>query len=195
MKLPAPVAAAMTTAINQYLTLDEEVGPHLERLYGRLVRIELDAVDTGFYLLFHRDRIEVLEDFAGEADVVIRGAPFSMLSVASGRADVSSSGVVIEGDIALAEKVSQLMQRVDIDWEEHISRITGDAVAHQMGNFARGFAGFFSRTQSRMQTNTADYLRDETTHLPHDWEVEEFCNDVDDLRDRVDALILKQSKQ
>ena len=42
-----------------------------------------------------------------------------------------------------------------------------------------------------MQSNTADYLRDETNHLPHDWELETFSNDVDDLRDRVEQLARK----
>ena len=39
-----------------------------------------------------------------------------------------------------------------------------------------------------MQDNTANYLRDETEHLPHSWELDEFVEQVDDLRDRVDLL-------
>ena len=195
MKLPAPLAMAITAGFNQYLALDEEAVPSLEPLYGRLIKVELTAINTGFYLLFHRDRVEVLEEFAADADVVIRGAPFSMISLAMKHSDLASSGVEIEGDVELAERFNRIMQRVDIDWEEHLSRVTGDAIAHQLGNVARGLRGFVDRTQSRLQSNTADYLRDESTQLPHDWGIEEFCNEVDDLRDRVDALSARMTNR
>ncbi|MEM7256116.1 MAG: SCP2 sterol-binding domain-containing protein [Pseudomonadota bacterium] len=195
MKLPAPLAMAITAGFNQYLALDSEAAPKLERLYGKLINIELTAVNIGFYLLFHRDRIEVLEAFDGPADVTIRGAPFSMISLANGHSELASAGVTIEGDVELAERFSRVMRQVDIDWEEHLSRLTGDAVAHQLGNVARGIAGFVDRTRLRMQSNTADYLRDETGQLPYDWEVEDFCNEVDDLRDRVEALAARISSR
>lgn len=195
MKLPAPLAIAITAGFNRYLALDEESSQRLGRLYGKLIKIELTGIDLGFYLLFQRDRVEVLEEFSGEADTVIRGAPFSMIALANGHTDVTSSGISIDGDAGLAETFSRAMRQVDIDWEEHLSRLVGDAAAHQLGNVARGITGFFDRTRSRMQSNTADYLRDETIYLPHDWEVEEFCNEVDDLRDRVDALSAKFSSR
>lgn len=195
MKLPVPLVIAMNSSINRYLALDNEVALKLERLYGKLIGVKLDVVGIDFFVLFHRNRIEVLEEFAGDADVIIRGTPLSLLALANGRSELSSSGVVVTGDILLAENFSRLLKQVDIDWEEHLSGITGDAVAHQMGNFARGIADFFKRTQSRMEDNTADYLRDESMYLPHDWEVEEFCNEVDDLRDRVEALSEKYLKR
>jgi ubiquinone biosynthesis protein UbiJ len=193
MKLPAPLAMAMTAGFNQYLSLDNETAPRLERLDGRLVRFDLTGLNLDFYLLFQRDRVEILEAFAGVPDTTIRGGPLSMLALANGRTDIAASGVSIEGDVELAQHVSHVMRQVDIDWEEHFSRITGDAVAHQLGNVARGVGSFFERTHFRMQTNTADYLRDESLYLPHDWEIEEFCNEVDDLRDRVEALSAKIS--
>lgn len=195
MKLPAPLAIAITAGFNRYLALDEELAPRLQRLYGKLIKIELNGTGLEFYLLFHRDRVEILEEFDDVADTIIRGAPFSMVALASGQSDLSASGISIEGDVELAEKFSRVMRQVDIDWEEHFSRLTGDAIAHQMGNIARGITGFFDRTRTRTQSNVADYLRDETNHLPHDWEIDDFCNEVDDLRDRVAALSAKISSR
>ncbi len=167
--------------------------PKLERFYGKLIKIEITGVNVHLYVLFHRDRVEVIEDFAGDADAVIRGAPFSMIALANGHSDIASAGVSIQGDVELAERFNRVLRQVDIDWEEHLSKITGDAIAYQLGNFARGITGYFDRTRTRMRDNSGDYLRDETTQVPHDWEVEAFCHQVDDLRDRVDALAEKLS--
>jgi ubiquinone biosynthesis protein UbiJ len=188
MKLPVPFALALQSGFNRLIALDEESKQRLERLQHKLLQIEVTTLDLNIFLLFHSDRVEVLEEFAGDADATIKGPPFSMLALAGGRSDVSNSAVEITGDVETAQQVSRMLQQIDIDWEEHFSKLTGDAVAHQLGNIARGIQRFATRTRDSMQSNTADYLRDETGHLPHDWELESFSNDVDDLRDRVSQL-------
>ena len=191
MKLPIPLALAIQAAFNRTIALDEESLPRLQRLQGKLIQLQITTLDISIYLLFFKDKVEVLEEFGGEPDALIKGPPFSMLALAAGKAEASGSGVEISGDIELAQRVSRMLQQIDVDWEEHFSTITGDAVARQLGNFARGVQRFATRTRDSMQSNTADYLRDETNHLPHDWELETFSDDVDDLRDRVDQLARK----
>lgn len=190
MKLPAPMAVALQTGFNQYLALDEESLHKLDRFQGKLVKFESTVMSPDLYLYFQRDKVEVLEEFAATPDATIKGAPFSLLRLATGATGLAESGVEISGDVELAQQVSRLLQQIDVDWEEHISRITGDAVAHQLGSFARGFKQFVSRSGNNLSENTADYLRDESGQLPHDWELESFSDEVDDLRDRVDALAL-----
>lgn len=188
MKLPVPFALALQGGFNRLVSLDEDSQRRLNKLQHKLLQLKITTLDLDIYLLFHSDRVEVLEDFAAEPDATIAGPPFSMLSLAGG-GDVSNSSVEISGDVELAQQVSRMLQQIDIDWEEHFSKITGDAVAHQLGNIARGIQRFTTRSRDSMQSNTADYLRDETGHLPHDWELESFSNDVDDLRDRVVLLV------
>ncbi len=189
MKLPVPLALAIQAGFNRYIALDEESLPRLERLQGKLIQLEITTLDISIFLLFHKDKVEVLEAFAAEPDALIKGPPFSMLKLAASQGD--ASGVDITGDVELAQRVSRMLQQIDVDWEEHFSKITGDAVARQLGNVARGLQRFAIRTRNTLQSNTADYLRDETNHLPHDWELEAFSNDVDDLRDRVEQLVRK----
>ncbi len=188
MKLPVPFALALQGGFNRLVSLDEDSQRRLNKLQHKLLQLKITTLDLDIYLMFHSDRVEVLEDFAAEPDATIAGPPFSMLSLAGG-GDVSNSSVEISGDVELAQQVSRMLQQIDIDWEEHFSKITGDAVAHQLGNIARGIQRFTTRSRDSMQSNTADYLRDETGHLPHDWELESFSNDVDDLRDRVVLLV------
>jgi len=110
------------------------------------------------------------------------------LAQAVGRRSIFDGDVKIEGDVDIAQKFSRLLTEVDIDWEEHLSRLTGDGVAHQLGRFARGLSDWVGARNSAMSDNTADYLRDETNHVPHSWELNEFVEKVDGLRDRVDLL-------
>lgn len=188
MNLPAPLAVALQTGFNNYLALDSQSGPRIERLGGKLIRLQLSGVNLGAWFLFHADRVEILEQFDGDADATISGGPFSLLGLSRGNSSIFDGEVSISGDVELAQQFSRMFEQIDIDWEEHLSKITGDTVAHQVGKSFRGLRSWAKRTHSSMRENTADYLRDETNHVPHDWELEEFCNQVDDLRDRVDQL-------
>ena len=191
MKLPPPFAVALETGFNNFLALDPEARPGFDKLSGKLILLHFSGIELGVYFLVHPERVEILEQFEGEPDAVISGGPFSMLALATGRRSIFESDVTITGEVETAQQFSRALEKIDIDWEEHLSRITGDTIAHQVGRSMRSMRAWTDRTRSSLQQNTADYLRDETDHLPHDWELEEFTEQVDDLRDRVDQLAAK----
>ncbi len=193
MKLPAPIAVALQTAFNRYTELDPDSNSRLEKLRGKVVCFQVEGVELPVWFIFNEigvneTRVEVVEDFGDTADATISGGPFSLIALATGRRSIFDGDVTISGDTDTAQKFSRCLNEIDIDWEEHLSRLTGDAVAHQVGRFSRGLKQWFTERTEAVQDNTANYLRDETEHLPHSWELDEFVEQVDDLRDRVDLL-------
>jgi len=186
-----PILPVFERTLNQYLKLDPDALTRLAALSGRLLKIDVQGLNIDVWLLFHEQRIELIDDYTDvEADACIRGAPMALLSLARGRS-ILESDVTVTGDVALAQRFSRLLLSLDIDWDEHLSVFTGDTVAHTVGQFVRSLRSTLQRSSDSMQSNTADYLRDETNHLPHDWEVEEHLDAVDAIRDRVDTLALR----
>ncbi len=190
MKLPTPLAVALQAGFNNYLALDPDAKPGFNKLIGKLILLQLSGLELGTWFLVHSDRVEILEQFDGEPDATIIGGPLSLLALASGRSSIFDGDVTISGDVETAQQFSRALEQIDVDWEEHLSRLTGDTIAHQAGRTFRGLSGWATRTRSAMRENSADYLRDETNHLPHDWELSEFSEQVDDLRDRVEQLAI-----
>jgi len=193
LKLPAPLAVAMQTAFSRYIELDTDSNSRLAKLRGKVVCFQIEGIDLPIWFIFNEagvneTDVEVVEDFGDTADATIAGGPFSLLALATGRRSIFDGDVKISGDTDTAQKFSRCLNEIDIDWEEHLSRLTGDAVAHQVGRFSRGVSQWFTERSDAMQENTAHYLRDEAEQLPHSWELEEFVEQVDDLRDRVELL-------
>lgn len=188
MKFPAPLAIALQAAFNRYIELDPESDSRLAPLLGKVICVRIDGINVDIWFLFHETRVEVVEEFGAPADAVIAGGPFSLLAQSVGSRSVFDGDVKISGDIETAQRFSRLLNEIDVDWEEHLSHLTGDAVAHQIGRFSRGMKQWVTRRSDSVRNDTADYLRDETDNLPHDWELEEFVEQVDDLRDRVESL-------
>ena len=51
----------------------------------------------------------------------------------------------IIGDIGLAQRFQGIMQGLDIDLEEPLARLAGDAAAYQIARFARGAGRYLNR--------------------------------------------------
>ncbi len=188
MKLPLPLATAMEASLNRYLALDPQATTRVLQLRGNVVQLQVTGLEISVFFLFQHERVEILENFDGPADAVIRGAPLSLVAVARGTRSIHDGDVELAGDAGVAQKFSRLFANIDIDWEEHLSKLAGDSIAHQFGRLSRSGGAWMTRTRIAMRNNVADYLRDETDHLPHDWEMDEYSDSVDDLRDRIDRL-------
>ena len=124
------------------------------------------------------------------ADAVIEGTPLSFLRLATGDAarSIRAGGMDVRGDAEIAEGFRRLLEAARPDYEEELSRFTGDAAAHYLAGFARDAAAFGRRAGDTLARNTAEYLTEESRDLPVRVEVEEFLEDVDRLREAVDRL-------
>jgi ubiquinone biosynthesis protein UbiJ len=183
--------AVLEQALNAALALDPKTGERLARLQGKLIAVELRG--TGITLTLQptvEGKLRLMGDYDGEVDTTLRGAPFALLRMGSGRTGegLFNGGVEIDGDVELGTKLQRIFERLDIDWEEHLSRLTGDIVAHQLGNTVRGFFAWGRRAADHLGHDVADYLQEENETLPVAWEVEEFIQGVDTLRSDVDRL-------
>jgi len=189
--LAVPVFKAVETAFNSYLSLDSAAPAYQRQLLGKVIQIDVSGPGIEMYFIFSDQRVEVCHEFGADADVVIRGTPVSLMAVATGRVGLMQSGIAIEGEVDIAHRFSQLLERIDIDWEEHVASVAGDKPAHLLGRIKNGASNWAIKFQSDLERNVADYLRDETRHLPHQWELDEFIDEIDTLRDRVDRLLRK----
>lgn len=124
------------------------------------------------------------------ADAVIEGTPLSFLRLTTGEAakSIRAGGMDVRGDAEIAEGFRRLLEAARPDFEEELSRFTGDAAAHYLAGFAREAAAFGQRAGDTLARNTAEYLTEESRDLPVRVEVEEFLEDVDRLREAVDRL-------
>lgn len=183
--------AGLEQALNAALALDPKTGERLARMQGRLIAVELRG--TGITLTLQptaEGKLRLMGDYDGEVDTTLRGAPFAMLRMGSGRTGegLFKGTVEIDGDVELGTQLQRVFERLDIDWEEHLSRLTGDIVAHQLGNTVRGLFSWGQRAADHLGRDVADYLQEENDALPVAWEVEEFIRGVDTLRSDVDRL-------
>lgn len=175
----------LEAALNRFLDIDPESQNRMAALEGKIIALHIRVLELEFFLIPTNGRIDVWGECEDEPDVRISGTP---LAFAAQAGDASGNGLDIEGDASLGQDFSKLLIQVDLDWEEMLSKITGDVVAHQVGRFVRNAFDWAKNTRDTLVQNTGEYLVYESRHLPPKGAVGTFMEAVDELRSDTDRL-------
>ena len=201
MSLVTPFVKPLQIAINRYLDYDPEVPKQLEKMQGKVVALNFKPLDIQLFIHITRDGLDICDEASTEPDTTITGSPLALAMMGLNKSATSSlfSGdVVIEGDTELGTKFQKFLENIEVDWEEPLSAITGDVIAHQAGNFVKDLSAWIQETTKTNALNTAEYFREEQQMLPSTFEEERFKKEVDDLRlstDRLEAKIQRLAAQ
>jgi ubiquinone biosynthesis protein UbiJ len=84
--------------------------------------------------------------------------------------------------------VQYLFRHLRWDFEEDLSRVFGDALAHRMVEEGGRFAAWNREAAGKLAQNLAEYWTEEQPMLARPTEVRRFLADVSQLRDRLAQL-------
>jgi len=196
MMAPTFITAGLEIALNRYLRLDPEILPYLAGLDGVVVAIEPEGVGLTLYLFPGPEGIRRHDCYESEPTVYIRGTLPALIRQWRGQS--VNGEITVEGDSNAGRQFQTLLARLDIDWEEQLSKVTGDALAHELGTFWRRFRQWGQRTSAILLHDCSEYLQQELRALPPYPAVESFLSAVDILRedvDRLEARIIRLRRQ
>lgn len=190
VSIPDAVLASVESAINQYIALDPEGAARGTELHGRVILIEVTGFGTRIYVIPGSTGVQLFSDYVGEPDCVLRGTPLALARLGASRQEeqLFSGEVQVEGDTHLAQVFGDFLGGLEVDWEEQLSRLVGDAAAHQFGSRARAVGRWGQRTGNTLTQDVKEYLQEEARLLPGPYELQAFLDDVDRLRDDVERL-------
>lgn len=183
--------------VNKALSLDEETLHTLAKLKGKVIAFEFSNTNLTVFLFPSITGLVINTAHDNKADVLIKGTPtnFIMMLASSKQGNASlPTDMQVMGDIGLAQRFQAIMQNIEIDLEEPLSNWIGDSAAYQLGKFIRSTSRLARNTGKTLAMDMSEYLRFETDMLPDDLLVEEFCKEVDVLREDVDRLSQRINK-
>ncbi len=162
----------------------------LNKLSGKIIRLELTHFEISLTLFPDVQGITVLSDYAGEVNVRITGAPFTLLRLLLQEQPLLANNpeVIIAGDMGIAQQLLELIKELNTDWEEQIAQWLGDIPAHYLTSSFRQAQEYTQDRVNTLQLNLSEYLQEEVRHLPNPMEMELFLDTIDTLRDDLERL-------
>ncbi|NVJ68079.1 MAG: SCP2 sterol-binding domain-containing protein [Gammaproteobacteria bacterium] len=190
------------TVINQVIKLDPDAKARLTTLDGKLIKFDLLDLKQSIFFKIDDDYIVVKDASTAEgsyeqaANAELKGNSLSFFNLAlSEQQDPLFKGeVLFAGEIQTAQKFQKFFEQLDIDWEEHLSKYTGDVIAHELFKAGKSFHSWAMETLNTAKLNMSEYLRFEARATPASIELENFYEDVADLKSDVERLEQKISR-
>lgn len=196
-ELAMSVTAGLENALNTALRFDPETFKRLDKFSGKIIALEFRGLDLTLYLLPGPNGISLMSQYPAEPDTTLSGTPLAMVKMALG-ADASkvlfAGEVTIRGDVETGQRFKRVLDELDIDWEEQLSRYSGDIVAHKLGDLIRATAAWGQQALNTLGQDAAEYLQQEAQDLPLPTAVRQFLHEIDNLRDdtaRLEARVTR----
>ena len=104
------------------------------------------------------------------------------------------SAATISGSADLAETLGFVFRNLRWDIEHDLSRVTGDIAAQRIFQVAKGLLQWQWRAARNLALGMTEYLTEEERAIARRGDVEQFCSEVDALRDdcaRVEKRLLR----
>jgi ubiquinone biosynthesis protein UbiJ len=185
-----PVRTLLEEIGNRALRLDADTLRRLGEMDGKVIglRVLRDAQPPlEFFVFPSAAGLQLREQVDRIPDVTISASSVMFARLAFGR-PLAAGEIQVSGDMDLGQRFQRLLGKIDIDWEERLSHFTGDIVAHQLGNAARGLRVFGRQAFDTLTRDVSEYLQEEARLVARREQVERFLNDVDRLRADTDRL-------
>jgi ubiquinone biosynthesis protein UbiJ len=162
----------------------------LARIAGRSLELRLAATPLRLRFAAGAEGVSLAMGGEAPADATIEGTPFTFARLALGNPmeTLRAGGAQVTGDAEIAQGFQKLFEAAQPDFEEELSRLTGDVAAHHLANLARDAVDFGRRARETFMQNVSEYLTEESRDVPLRAEVEEFLAGVDGLREATDRL-------
>ncbi len=183
--------------LNQYLALAENAGEFLQPLAGKVIQIQVQPFNWVFYLCPTAEAIQLLDSYPRQPDATLTGTAAALGLMALKDAPLHgffSEQVKVEGDRETGEKLLQLFDRQNIDLEAKLALLTGENVAHRLGQLLRSGKQWSEETATTLKLDVVEFLQEETRDLPARAEVDIFYRQVDTLSADVDRLQARVEK-
>ncbi len=186
---------ALEKVINHGLSMDPTTVEQLQKLKGKIVKLEIQKVNLNLFIIPDQQGIRLEHRTTLEPDTIIAGTPDNLLRLACAKGDthaVFQHQLSISGDLELAQSLRDILKNLDIDWERQISRVVGDTAAYQLMRFGKRFKQECQTLKDKLRSESKTFLEMESELLPCREEFEKFSDQVSELRnttDRIEARI------
>lgn len=178
---------ALAGVLNRAVALDPEARRSLRKLEGRTVGVHLIGPEISAILSVQAGVFELGGPDSAEPDAWVRASPGTLLAMAASKGAVAGQ-VEISGDAETGRRFQKFFSELRPDLEEAFARVLGDVAGVHAWRLVSAGMQLARRTGESLRYSASAYLREETRQLVSAEEMEDFLNEVDELRDSVARL-------
>lgn len=175
----------LTRLLNHLINQNSWARGQLQPFAGRAVRFNIPPISATITVLEDGGLAMAGETAAPEAMVTV---PFSVALRLLADDEAANTLITLEGNTELATTLAKVLRNIQWEYEEDLSRLVGDAPAHQLGEFGRKAVSEAKRQTLNVAQMFSEYWQEEQPLIAKKRHVENFLKEVDALREDVERF-------
>ena len=186
----------IVSSFNRYLDCDPECAQALQSIHDKTLSLTLKEANITLCMQVsnqHFIEIDPTQECDAGISVSLNILPNKMAGKDQNQL-LKDGSIEIQGDSHVASVFNKVLNEIEIDWQDLISKYTGDVLAHQIATGAKNIASVMRRLSENMRLDVRDYLQDDLQVVVTQNEVEQFIQQVDEVRARTDRLEARLNK-
>lgn len=184
------ISLIIETLANRTISLDPDAAGCIAQLSGKSVRLVLQGTGQEITFAFTTEGLTLMDNNMA-VDTEVTGTPIALsrLILAPDPSRILFEGEVsIVGERDVIHHFKNCLLSMDLDWQEALSHVSGDVIAHQAGRFFSALTKWGKDAGSSLLFDVDEFLREEMPVAASGYEVKHFSSAVADFRDAVARL-------
>ncbi|MBS0849902.1 SCP2 domain-containing protein [Citrobacter sp. JGM124] len=185
------INASLEGVLNTVLWQDSALKSARQRLYGKVLRIEIKEFSTPLVLVFSEQRLDVLSAWEGEADCCV----ITRLGVLTELRDrqqlmmlIRQGELEVLGDLQLVQNLVALTSLAEFSFADLLAPYLGDIAAESINKVVQGSTRWLKKTFSSNQRYLSEAVVEEWRLAPGSLEVAWFSEEAEALASATSAL-------
>lgn len=168
--------------LNKALPLAPNAEALLKPLNKTTIGFDITAPKLGFTLAFTDHSIHLLPDFEPEANASLKITGLSLIQLLfrPHLPNVQHS-ITLNGQVSLLQAFMQLLQQIDLQWEEALTPYLGDTVSEMFGQFSRTGWRWGSKAIGTLLENVQDHFNYDSKLVVSPMEQTDFFQAIERL--------------
>jgi len=175
----------LTRLLNHLITQNSWARTELMPFAGKSVRFNMPPISASLTIL--EDGGLAMAGDANQADATVT-IPLPIALKLLAKEENAAKEAQLEGNTELAIALSKVLQNLEWEYEEDLSRVVGDISANKIATFGRETVAGIKKQSFNAAEMLAEYWQEEQPMIAKKRHVEQFIGDVDTLRDDVERL-------
>lgn len=184
-------------ACNQALEHDVSAREKLAALDGKVILLELITLNQKAFVTPHKFGVELSNELEQTPSVSLAATPAAMFKIARygmDDANLEPGELEISGDPIVAQRFAALIANLNVDWEGLLAEHFGELPASFLSRGMTAAQSMASEGGALLKTQVNSTLINDLNLVAPSSNVDDFLEDVDDLRAKVDRLEARLQK-
>jgi ubiquinone biosynthesis protein UbiJ len=186
--------------LNRVLAKDPHLQSQLVKFGGKSLQINVDPPGIMVTALLEKGRIRLLSTEAELLDIQITasitGNVGQLLPLILEKRDnrpLSNPALAITGDASFIQELHASLSSLDIDWEDYLAPLLGNLITNELSHISNDIRNWSKQASVNMRRNVNEYLTEEERIFPKKEQLDDFSEELDYLKIRIDRINAKAS--